>query len=56
MPVHLKDHLGAGGHIPGIFIVNLDLSFARTIDDLILIALAAREDEFADRITFLPFT
>jgi hypothetical protein len=56
MPVHLKDHLDAGGRVSGIFIVNLDVSFAHTIDDLILIALAAREDEFADCITFLPFT
>lgn len=54
MPVHLADHLAAGHHLSGIFIVKPDLSVKQMLDDLILIACASVEDEFADRITFLP--
>jgi hypothetical protein len=56
MPVHLTDHLTAAHHVPGIFIISQDLSIGQLIDELILIAFAALEDEFADCITFLPIT
>ncbi len=56
MPMHLADHLTAGHHVPGIFTISLDLSIGQLIDELIMIAFAALEDEFADRITFLPIT
>lgn len=50
MPIHLAE----GHHLSGIFIVKPDLSVKQTLDELILIACASLEDEFADRITFLP--
>jgi hypothetical protein len=56
MPVHLADHLAVGHHVPGIFTINLDLSIGQLIDELILIAFAALENEFADCITYLPIT
>ncbi|MGH9798774.1 MAG: DUF5615 family PIN-like protein [Blastocatellia bacterium] len=56
MPVHLADHLIAGHHVPGIFTINQDVSIGQLMDELILIAFAALEDEFADHITFLPIT
>lgn len=52
--VHLTDHLATGHHLSGIFIIKPDLSVRQTLDDLILIACASLEREFADRITFLP--
>jgi hypothetical protein len=56
MPAHLADHLAAGHHVPGIFTISPDLSIGQLIDELILIAFAVLEGEFADHITFLPIT
>lgn len=56
MPVHLANHLTAGHHHSGIFIINPDISMKQTLDELILIACASFDDEFADRLTFLPVT
>lgn len=54
MPPHLADHLAQSRHIPGIFILNPNMSIGETIDELILIALASDEDEYQDYITHLP--
>ncbi len=54
MPLHLTDHLAQGGHVPGIFIMNSDMSIGETIDELILIAGGSDDDEYQDYITFLP--
>ena len=54
MPVHLADHLAAGRHIPGILTVDITRDMARNLDDLLLAALAAEPDEYADRIVYLP--
>lgn len=55
MPVHLEDHLAWDRHIPGIFILNPNLSIGENIEDLILAALASVENEYQDRIVYLPF-
>lgn len=54
MPAHLRVHLEAGQHVPGILILNPNLSVGATIDELLMIWLAAEQDEFRDRIEFLP--
>ncbi|MBW4491981.1 MAG: DUF5615 family PIN-like protein [Oscillatoria princeps RMCB-10] len=54
MPVHLSDHLAAGRHIPGIFVLRPRAEIGQVIDDLILIALAANENEYQDRIVHIP--
>ena len=46
MPQHLTDHLSAGGHVLGIFIINLDMRMGPILEELILIAGAAHEDEY----------
>lgn len=56
MPRHLVDHLATGRHIPGIFVVNLSMSMGHIIDELVLIAGAAADDEFRDLILYLPLT
>ncbi|MCB1191997.1 MAG: DUF5615 family PIN-like protein [Leptospiraceae bacterium] len=56
MPVHLKDHLDQGHHVPGIFILNTKISLSRIIEDLILIADGSEDYEYHDRIYFLPLT
>lgn len=55
MPVHLADHLAANRHIPGIFILNPNLSIGENLEELILAALASENDEYQDRIVYLPF-
>lgn len=54
MPIHLADHIVQGLHIPGILILNANLSIGQNIDELILIAEASFDDEYQDRIEFLP--
>lgn len=54
MPSHLARHLAQGCHVPGIFILNSKMSVGETIDELILIALASGNNEYQDRIRYLP--
>lgn len=56
MPVHLNDHIIAGRHIPGIFILNPNLSTGQNIDELMLIAECAIDGEYQDQIIHLPLT
>jgi hypothetical protein len=54
MPVHLGDHLAQGRHIPGILILNPSLSLGETLDELDIIGCASFENEYQDRIEYLP--
>ncbi|KAB8316233.1 hypothetical protein SD81_023715 [Tolypothrix campylonemoides VB511288] len=54
MPVHLVDHIAANRHVPGIFILNPNLSIGENLEELILAALASEDDEYQDRIVYLP--
>jgi len=54
MPVHLADHLAAGHHVPGILVLRPRASRGVLLDDLVLIAIAAGEDEYRDRIVYVP--
>ena len=54
MPVHLRDHLAAGQHVPGIFILNPDMSMGETVDELTLIWGVAEAEEYADQLSYLP--
>ena len=56
MPVHLKDHLAAQGHISGIFVLNDSLSIGQIVDALGAIWLTAEPGEYMDQITYVkPF-
>jgi hypothetical protein len=54
MPVHLEEHLAQGHHIPGIFQLNPNMSIGETLEELVLAALASLEDDYSDRISYLP--
>lgn len=54
MPGHLADHIAVNHHISGIFILNQNLSIGENIEELIIAALASEEDEYQDRIVYLP--
>lgn len=54
MPPHLKDHLTQGRHIPGILIMNDKMSVSETIEELLLIWAASAENEYTDKMVYLP--
>lgn len=54
MPVHLRGHLAAGRHVPGILILPSPLDLGTVLEDLLLIWAVGRPDEFQDRISYLP--
>lgn len=54
MPVHLAEHLAQGHHIQGILALRFKAKMGQVIDDLITIAGASYEDEYKDRIEFIP--
>jgi hypothetical protein len=56
MAVHLRDHISAGGHIPGIFILKRNMAIKEIIEELILIWEISEPDEFADEIRYLPIS
>jgi hypothetical protein len=54
MPGHLAAHLARGRHIRGILVFGPDRSMAEMLEELLLIAGASAEDEYQDRIEYLP--
>ena len=56
MPRHLADHLAEGGHVQGIFTIDLNKPMGVALEELILIAVASYEGEFADRIVYVPLS
>lgn len=56
MPVHLAEHIIQGHHVPGIFILNPNLSIGQNIDELLLIAEGSFDSEYQDQIIHLPIT
>ncbi|MEA5469988.1 DUF5615 family PIN-like protein [Spirulina sp. 06S082] len=54
MPVHLAEHIALGYHVLGILILSPKLSIGENLEQLILIAEGSFEDEYRDRIEFLP--
>lgn len=54
MPAHLVNHLGQGRHIPGILAFRRNAKVGKIIEDLLLIADTAIEDEFQDQIVYVP--
>ncbi len=56
MPPHLSDHISQGRHVPGIFIMNPNMSIGDTIEELILIAATSDDSEYQDTIRYMPIT
>lgn len=54
MPVHLRDHLESGRHIPGIVQLPRKMNIRSILEDLLLISGAALPGEFKDQIVYLP--
>jgi hypothetical protein len=56
MPVHLRDHLEAGHHVPGIFILSESKIVGATAAELHLIWAAPAAEEHQDQIRHLPIS
>jgi hypothetical protein len=54
MPVHLDDHLRAGGTVPGIFTLNPRLGLGETIENLLDAAQLSLREEYRNQIRHLP--
>jgi hypothetical protein len=54
MPVHQQNHLAAGRHVPGIFVLSHDTSVGEIVADLRLLWDAAQPGEFDDQLVYLP--
>jgi hypothetical protein len=54
MPIHLPEHLAAGGHIPGIVQLPRRIHIGTILTELQLVWGAGEPEEFRDRITYLP--
>jgi hypothetical protein len=54
MPAHLRQHLAAGRHVPGVVMLSASLGIGAVLSDLLIIAEAGEPADLADRITFLP--
>ncbi len=56
MPNHLRDHLAAGRHVPGIFTLGPNMSFGDVLAELILIWIASEAEEYTDQLLYLPIS
>lgn len=56
MPVHLADHLAEGKHTPGILVFRRKTTIRAIIEDLVLVAAIANNDEFSNQIVHIPLT
>ncbi|MDA1190163.1 MAG: DUF5615 family PIN-like protein [Candidatus Poribacteria bacterium] len=54
MSIHLSDHHAAGHHVPGILTVPNKTPSGDILIELAVIAGASRDNEFRDRLLFLP--
>jgi hypothetical protein len=56
IPAHLRAHLTAGHHVPGILVLNPGMTMGATIDELLLIWGASEAKEYRDLLLYLPLT
>lgn len=54
MPAHLLDHLAAGRHVPGVFLVQANLDAQLLANSLTYIAGASLPNEYQDQILYPP--
>ena len=53
MPVHLRAHLDAGQHVPGILVALDTLPLRQIVDELVLIWGASEMEEYRDLRVFI---
>lgn len=55
IPEHLRHHLAAGHHVPGIFTLRPRAPVGQIIDALLLIWGASQPGEYTDQVVYIPF-
>ncbi|HEX8599102.1 MAG TPA: DUF5615 family PIN-like protein [Chloroflexia bacterium] len=53
MPVHLRDHIAEGGHVPGIVLLEEALSIGEVVEELLLIWGASFPEEHRDSFVYV---
>ena len=48
------DRVVQGLPMPGVFVVDNELAIGRAIDELVLIVLCSGQEEWRDRVVFIP--
>ena len=56
MPIHLRDQIAVGGHVPGILILDPSMSLGETCTELAMLHGASAPDEHIDQILYLPLS
>ena len=56
MPRHLQEYLESGGEVPGVFLLRRRYSLGQVLEDLILIWVDDRPNEYRNRIEYLPLS
>lgn len=54
MAIHLQNHLSKGRKVPGIFILNPDMTMGEVVQELALICGASESQEYYNMLNFLP--
>lgn len=56
LPMHIADHIAAGGHTTGVLLATHRCTLANMAEDLILIWIATDSSEWTDVAEYLPLT
>lgn len=54
MPVHLADHLRAGRHSPGVFMIRTSTHLPDIVEFLALASTVSEPSEWRDQIVYIP--
>jgi hypothetical protein len=54
IPGFAYDRVRAGERMPGVFVLDDRLSLGRAIDELLILALCSRSEEWTDQVAFVP--
>lgn len=54
MPGHLREHLAAHGHSPGVMVIRQSVPLREIADFLVLAAYATEPAEWADGVHYIP--
>lgn len=54
IPEHFREHLAAGRHSIGVFLLRRNMTIRVLLDELAIITAASLEGEYQDQIRYLP--
>jgi uncharacterized protein DUF5615 len=55
IPAHAADHVAAGRHTWGVFIIRKGISAREIIEWLVLMHAASQAEEWRDQVRYIPF-